>query len=95
MNKDLSEEQLGNMLHALGIAHQRGSELLVPHKRHRPLPSAYRNYYQVQFSEEWEDVIELGMAGEGNAIGQHYYHVTKEGIAHLKSLGYLFKEEKE
>ena len=95
MNKDLSEKQIGYMIHALGISHPgKDGKSLVPYKRYRPLPVAYRNYYQVSFCKEWQDLIDKGMAAEANAIGQHYYSVTEKGIAHLKSLGYLFKEEK-
>ncbi len=93
--KELNKKQIGYMLHALGISYQRNGKALVPGKRCRPLPVAYRNYYQVSFCKEWQDLIDKGMAKESNAIGQHYYYVTPDGIAELKTLGYLFKEENE
>ena len=90
---DVNKKQVGHMLHALGIAYPR-SELLLPGKRYRPLPVAYRNYYQDSFCKEWQDLVDKGMAGEGNVIGLHYYYVTKKGISHLRDIGYLFEDEK-
>ncbi len=91
----INETQISHMLHALGIEYERKSgKLLVPGRRCRPLPIAYRNYYQTSFDKEWQGLIDMDMAWEDNAIGQHYYMVTQKGIDYLKEIGYLFKEEK-
>ena len=89
----LNEKQIGHMIHALGISYPgRDGKLLVPGKRHKPLPVAYRNYYQVDFCEEWEDLVAKGMAVEGTSLNLHYYFVTKKGVSYIRELGYLFKD---
>lgn len=85
----LSQEQIENMLHALGLR-VRG-EFIVPHKRYRPLAKVYRNHFQTSGNESWKYLVSKGLANKFSALGLNFYRVTPQGISYLRDvLGYQF-----
>jgi len=85
----LSQEQIENMLHALGLLVR--SEFIVPNKRYRPLVKSFRNHFQTSVNESWEDLVSKNFASKFSAMGLSFYRVTPQGITYLKdTLGYQF-----
>lgn len=89
----LTESQLHKIKHALGISHDHNGNYTIPKKIYRPKLQAYRNYYQIKQCDDWDDLVEKGLAVKGESIGLNYYFVTAEGIQYLKDLGYRFNDK--
>ena len=85
----LSQEQIENMLHALGLRVH--GEFIVSHKRYRPLARSSRNHFAVKADKSWDDLVDKGLAKKSVSIDVPYYKVTSQGINYLKdTLGYQF-----
>lgn len=92
--KPLTAEQIRKMKHALGISHDHKNNEVVPNKIYRPKLKSYRNHYQIEQCDDWDDLVEKGLAKKKEAFSLNFYLVTAEGIAHLQELGYRFEKEK-
>jgi hypothetical protein len=89
------QEDIKVMLHALGISHHKNGEYIQPNKRYSPYPTTYRNYYQIDKCEIWEELKNKGFANDSiSSLNLHFYYVTDEGKKHLKSLGYKWHEKR-
>lgn len=96
---ELTNEQIDNMLHALGIDYikRKMTNLKIqPNKKYRPLPLSFRNYYQEKDNKSWNELVKKGFAtyreNKDNSW-QCVYFVSQRGKAKLKELGYNWKEE--
>ena len=86
---EFPEEKIRIMLHALGISHTRNGDYVQPNKRYRPYPESYRNYYQIEDCEDWNDLVSKGYAEKReSSLNLKYYFVTSKGKEYLKELGY-------
>ncbi len=95
MDKEVAENRVRVMLHALGISYA-NNEDTQPNKRYSPYPTSHRNYYQTSNCEDWNFLVDKGFAiyRKGEASWQDCYFVTEDGKTHLKELGYKWHEEK-
>ena len=92
---EINKSQTHLMLHALGIEYEpRRGCVLVPGRRCRPLPRAYRNHYQIEDDYYWNVLVRKGFAKKLRNMDMNFYVVTENGIDKLKRLGYLFKVTK-
>ena len=91
----LTEIQIDNMLHCLGISYTRGNDKVLPNKRYSPYPTSYRNYYQTSDNESWNDLVQKELAIKTkNGLDLIYYFVTDKGKDHLKEIGYKWHEDR-
>lgn len=92
----LTNEQIDDMLHALGIDYIRKTgKKIEPNKKYRPMPLSFRNYYQQKDNKSWNELVNLGFATyrESENNWQCVYFVSQKGKDKLKELGYNWKEE--
>ena len=93
---ELTEEQIDDMLHALGIDYIRKTgKKIKPNKRYRPMPLSFRNYYQEKDNKSWNELVkqELATCIKSENSWQCVYFVSQKGKDTLKQLGYNWKEE--
>lgn len=79
---DITVKQIELMQHAIGFPKNR-----VTGTKHRVM-HAYRNYFCDTKCNDWEALVEKGLArrGEPNKDGILYYSVTLEGLVFLGNL---------
>lgn len=80
-----SIKQLDNIAHSLGIALY--DALLNPKKEYKTLPvEFYRNYFQVDKNDSWDELCNEGFAGfsSNSAHGLMFYYVTEKGIIYFR-----------
>ncbi len=92
----INKNQIGNMLHALGIKTMRNGEDLQPNRRYSPYPTAYRNHFQTSSSSDWNILVQNGYAifHKGVESWQDFYKISDDGKDFLKSLGYKWHSKK-
>lgn len=89
----ITPEQIRKMQHALGISHDQKNREVVANKIYRPKLKSYRNHYQIDQCDDWDNLVEKGFAHKREALGMNFYLVSADGIAHLKELGYQFERD--
>lgn len=89
----LTQEQIRKMKHALGISHDQKNREVVANKIYRPKLKSYRNHYQIDQHNDWDDLVEKGLAKKKEAFSLNFYLVTTKGIVYLQELGYQFEKE--
>lgn len=89
----ITEEQIQKMKHALGISYDKKNRQVVPNKIYRPKLKSYRNHYQIDQCDDWDDLVSKGFAKKKEALGMNFYLVAADGIDHLKELGYQFERD--
>lgn len=89
----LTQEQIQKMKHALGILHDQKNREVIANKIYRPKLKSYRNHYQIDQCNDWDDLVEKGLAKKRDAFSLNFYLVTTEGIDYLQELGYRFEKE--
>ena len=94
MSSNFPEKRVRLMLHALGISHVE-SEYVQPNKRYAPYPTSYRNYYQTSHCDDWNYLVDKGLAvfRSGKQSWQDCYFVSNEGKLHLREIGYKWHEK--
>jgi hypothetical protein len=58
----INNEQIRKMKHALGISYDRNNCEVVPNKIYRPKLKSHRNHYQIDQCDDWDDLVEKGLA---------------------------------
>ena len=76
----ISDEQLTKMKHACGVVKEKQKTFT-------------RNYFQIEHDEDWEMLIELGVANKRKALSLNYYFLTDVGLDIINSTQLKYKHE--
>ena len=90
----VSEEQLHNMEHALGIADYMLSKISKYHRYGKCYIKSYRNYFCAgqRDLDSWRDLVDKGLATTWNNFNSTYFNVSDKGIEYLQEVqNYIIK----